>query len=77
MSASLQPRCNADTCVKCRNVFKQGDRVVPVQFVVKVGRAPDNHMQVGAWLSHEFELVHFDCTDPACERAPNSGIVLP
>jgi len=61
---SLHPRCSPDCCVRCRQRFLPADRVVVVHIVSKTGPAPDNHMQMGAWLSAEFELAHVECADP-------------
>lgn len=63
MSVTVEPRCNGDTCVKCRRKFKRGDRVQVIHIVEKIGPNPNNLREVGSWLSPEFELAHANCED--------------
>lgn len=64
---TIYPRCNGDTCVKCRRKFQRGDRVVIVHIVENVGSNPSNPREVGAWLSGEFEMQHSICADPGLD----------
>jgi len=69
MTAPLVPRCNADTCVKCRRKLAPGDRVTVVQIVEKLGVNPANRLQMGAWLTGEFEMTHVVCADPTLDNS--------
>ena len=63
MTAPLFPRCSPDLCVRCRKKFQPGDRISIVNIVERTGAHPDNPMQMGAWLSSEFEMAHVECAD--------------
>lgn len=65
MSAPVYPRCNGDTCIKCRRKFQRGERVLIVNIIEKTGKNPSNPLQVGSWLSGEFEIMHANCEDTA------------
>ena len=67
MAVTITPRCNADTCIKCRRKFQRGDRVQVVHIVEKLGVNPGNVREPGAWLSPEFELAHAVCEDPGLD----------
>ena len=60
----LTPRCDGDTCPKCRQKFEIGNRVAPVYIVTKVGRLPEGGPR-GVYLSEEFEIGHHRCEDPS------------
>lgn len=64
MPISLHPRCNTDTCIRCRKKLEPGDRVTPCMIVEQVGRNQTTR-ELGAFLSSEFELSHIDCRDRA------------
>jgi len=61
------PRCNGDTCIKCRRKFVRGDRVQIVNIIEKVGPSPSNPREVGSWFSGEFEIQHSNCADPSLD----------
>lgn len=45
-----------------------GDRVTIVYIVQKVGKNPDSkRLDIGAYLSEDFELAHITCSDPGLE----------
>jgi len=44
-----------------------------VNIIDHTGTNPDNPMQMGAWLSGEFEIAHVVCTDTSL----NGSIILP
>ena len=67
MTAPLFPRCTPDLCVRCRKKMTPGDRVTIVHIVTGIARNPDNPMQMGAYLSGEFEMAHLDCADVSLE----------
>lgn len=71
MSAPLHPRCESDTCIRCRKKFKSGDRVHVVNIIEKLGANPNNLRERGAWFSGEFEVAHVSCGDPEL----NGGII--
>jgi len=71
MTAPAYPRSAPNLCIRCRKVFERGDRVQIVHIVSSVGKNPDNPMQMGAWLSAEFELAHVECADRGLE-----GVVI-
>lgn len=69
MSVTIHPRCESDTCVRCRRKFKSGDRVQVVNIVEKLGVNPNNLKQSGAWFSGEFEVAHANCADPSLDAS--------
>jgi hypothetical protein len=73
MAASLHARFDSDTCSRCKQKLRPGDRVVSVFIVQKIGRNPDAQTpwDKGAFLSDEFELAHASCADAGLE-----GIII-
>jgi hypothetical protein len=68
VSAPIAARTAGDTCVRCRKKFQPADRVQVCNIVVKTGTGR-NALEVGAFLSHEFELAHVNCADAQLEKA--------
>jgi hypothetical protein len=62
-TASVYPRCNGGTCIRCRKKFERGDRVQIVNIIEQVGPNPSNPREVGSWFSGEFEVSHVECAD--------------
>ncbi len=67
MIPTLRARFDSDTCGRCKQKFKPGDRVITVFIVQKIGRNPaaKTPWDQGAFLGEEFELAHASCADPA------------
>jgi len=67
-------RVGTHMCARCRRVFNPGDRVTTLYIVEKVGKGNSNNpMELGAWLSSDFELAHFDCNDASLSRGTVIG----
>lgn len=66
--SALHPRTDGSTCVRCRKLFKPGDRAMPCMIVLSVGRNPQTR-ELGANISSEFEMTHIDCHDPQLTAA--------
>lgn len=75
MSKTTFPRCNGDTCVRCRRKFERGDRVQVVNIIEKIGHNPSNPREVGAWFAGEFEVQHSNCADPGLDGTIILGTV--
>lgn len=67
MSRTIYPRSDGSTCIKCRRKFEQGDRVLIVNIIERVGSNPSNPREVGSWFSGEFEIQHSNCADPSLD----------
>ena len=65
-------RTASDTCVRCREHFKPGHRVVMAWIIDGTGAHPTNLQARGAYLHEEFELTHVDCRDPYLRENPRS-----
>lgn len=65
-----QQRVSTHLCARCRKVLNPGDRIVTLYIVDKIGKGNvSNPLELGAFLSSDFELAHYDCRDPSLTRA--------
>lgn len=62
-SRALRPRVPEYLCALCKKPLEREDRVLAVVPVRGIGIDPDTN-QPAAECSDEYEIVHFDCSDP-------------
>ena len=68
----MQARTASDTCVRCRQKFEPGHRVLMSWIVDSTGAHPTNLQARGSYLHEEFELTQTDCRDPYLREDPRS-----